>query len=247
MDTFTPPILEQAPLRVSIADNLREAIIRGDLEPNQRLDEQAIADKFGVSRIPIREAFALLKRDGLVGNKPRHGTYVIGVTDKDIHDIYEFRRIVEGHAIRLVAASVDAESLDQLRGLVERIEAAIFADQSEIMTLNDLEFHRSLVALGGNRRSLQCWEMLADLIAVIIRISRSIHWELPKPPEPIDPYSHSKIIRLIETHEIDAAEAQLRKHLQQSEWVSQESIKLIRSQNPATKSAARGNGGHAAP
>ena len=236
MDAFTPQIVEQAPLRVSIADNLREAIIRGDLEPNQRLDEQAIADKFGVSRIPIREAFALLKRDGLVGNKPRHGTYVIGLTDEDIHDIYEYRRIVEGHAIRVIAASVDAESLDQLRGLVERTEAAMNAGQSEAMLFNDLEFHRLLVALGGNRRSLQFWEMLADLVAVIIRIHSSIHWELPMPPEPIDPYSHSKLIRMIEAHEIDAAEAQLRKHLQQSEWVSRESIKLIRTQRRAVNS-----------
>lgn len=231
MDTFTPNTLEQIPLRVSIADNLREAIIRGDLEADQRLDEQVIADKFGVSRIPVREAFALLKRDGLVGNKPRHGTYVIGVTDKDIHDIYEYRRIVEGHAIRIVAASVDAESLDRLRSLVERLETAMNAGQSEIMTLNDLEFHRMLVTLGRNSRSLQFWEMIADLMAVIIRISNSIHWELPAPPEPIDGYSHSKLIRMIEAHEIDAAEAQLRKHLEQSEWVSRECIKLIRSRH----------------
>lgn len=235
METFTPQVLEQAPLRVSIADNLREAIIRGDLEPDQRLDEQAIADKFGVSRIPIREAFALLKRDGLVGNKPRHGTYVIGMTDKDIHDIYEYRRIVEGHAVRIVATSVDAESLGKLRSLVERTEAAMNAGQSETMVFNDLEFHRLLVALGGNRRSLQFWDMLADLVAVIIRIHSTVHWELPKPPEPIDPYSHSKLIRLIEAHEIDAAEAQLRRHLQQSEWVSQESIKLISARRRAAK------------
>lgn len=231
MDTFTPNTLEQIPLRVSIADNLREAIIRGDLEADQRLDEQVIADKFGVSRIPVREAFALLKRDGLVGNKPRHGTYVVGVTDKDIHDIYEYRRIVEGHAIRIVAASVDAESMDRLRGLVERLETAMNAGQSEIMTLNDLEFHRMLVTLGGNSRSLQFWEMIADLMAVIIRISNSIHWELPPPPEPIDGYSHSKLIRMIEAHKIDAAEAQLWKHLEQSEWVSRECIKLIRSRH----------------
>jgi GntR family transcriptional regulator of gluconate operon len=235
LETFTPNILEQAPLRVSIADNLREAIIRGDLEPDQRLDEQAIADKFGVSRIPIREAFALLKRDGLVGNKPRHGTYVIGVTEKDIHDIYEYRRLVEGHGIRNGAASVDAEKVEQLRGLVERIEAAIFAEQSEIMTFHDLAFHRSLVALGGNSRSLQFWDMLADLNAVIIRVSRSIHWELPKPPEPIDPYIHSKVLQMMEAHDVDGAEAQLRKHLEQSEWVSQESIKLIRAKRRATK------------
>lgn len=236
MDTFTPQILEQAPLHVSIADNLREAIIRGDLEPNQRLDEQAIADKFGVSRMPVREAFALLKRDGLVGNQPRHGTYVIGLTLQDVHDIYEYRRIVESHAIRIVASSVDADSLDQLRGLVERTEAAMKAGQSETMIFNDLEFHRLLVALGGNKRSLQFWEMLADLVAVIIRIHSTVHWELPKPPEPIDGYSHSKLIQLIEAHDIDAAEAQLRKHLEQSEWVSQESIKLIRAQRRATKS-----------
>ena len=87
MDEFAPAVLVPAPLRMSIADAIRRGIVLGDLAPGQRLDEKSLASKFGVSRIPIREAFALLERDGLVSSEPRRGTYVVGLTDDDIHDI----------------------------------------------------------------------------------------------------------------------------------------------------------------
>lgn len=229
MTSFKPLVVQHRPIRLTIADAMREAIIKGELEPQQRLDEQSLATKFGVSRIPVREAFALLERDGLVWSEPRRGTFVVGLTDQDIHDIYEYRSIVEGHAVRVVAASADAHSLARLRSLVDRTEAAMHAYQADSMAFNDLEFHRLLVTLGGNKRSLQSWEMIADLVAVFLRINSSLFRELPTPAQPLEPYAHSKLISLIEAHEVDAAETHLWKHLERSEWVSRESIKRLRA------------------
>jgi len=247
MEEFTPPVLQNIPLRLTIADALRHAIVKGELVPNQRLDEQSLADKFGVSRIPIREAYALLERDGLVRSEPRRGTFVVGLTDDDIHDIYEYRRMIETHAVRIVAASVDADSLDQLRGLVERTESAMHANQAENMAKNDLEFHRRLVALAGNKRSMNSWEMIADLVAVFLRINSSMFRELPASSDPIDEHRHSKLLRLIAAHEVDAAEALLREHLQRSEMVIRESIKRIKAQLHTTRSVEPGGDGHPLP
>ena len=111
------------------------------------------------------------------------------------------------------------------------------------MAFNDLAFHRLLVTLGGNNRSLQSWEMIADLVAVFLRINSSMYRELPKPSEPLDAYRHSKLIRLIEAHEVDAAEALLWKHLERSEWVSRESIKRIKGQRQAPRPVEGGKGG----
>jgi DNA-binding GntR family transcriptional regulator len=230
MEDFTPPTLQNAPLRFAIADAMRQAIVKGELVADHRLDEQSLADKFGVSRIPIREAFALLERDGLVRSEPRRGTFVVGLTDEDIHDIYEYRCMIEAHAVRVVAASVDAEGLVKLRRLVERTESAMHANQAENMALNDLEFHRQLVTLAGNKRSLTSWEMIADLVAVFLRINSSMFRELPRSTEPIDELRHSKLLNLLEAHEGPAAEDLLREHLQRSEMVIRESIKRIKTQ-----------------
>jgi len=230
MEEFTPATLQNVPLRFSIADAMRQAIVKGELAPNQRLDEQSLADKFGVSRIPIREAFALLERDGLVRSEPRRGTFVIGLTDDDIHDIYEYRRMIEGFAVRAVATAVDAEGLAQLHRLVEGTETAMQANQAERMAQNDLAFHRRLVTLAGNRHALNSWEMIADVVAVFLNINSSMFRELPKSSEPIDEHRHSKLLRLIETHEVDAAEKLLREHLERSEMVIRESLKRLKAQ-----------------
>src|SRR4051812_27307481 len=92
-DRFTPPVAHSVPLREIIANEMRRAIILDEIPPGTRLDEQWLADKFGVSRIPIREAFPLLAHSGLVRLEPRRGAFVVGITNDDIHDIYEFRRV----------------------------------------------------------------------------------------------------------------------------------------------------------
>jgi DNA-binding GntR family transcriptional regulator len=230
MESFAPPVVVPLPLRLTIADAIRRGIVLGELTPGQRLDEKSLAAKFGVSRIPIREALALLERDGLVSSEPRRGTYVIGLTDTDIHDIYEFRRIIETYAIRCVAATVDADGLARLKALVEGTESAMHAHQADRMAEHDLEFHRQLVTLAGNRHALHAWEMIADLVAVFLRINSSMFRELPKSAEPIVEDRHSKLLRLLAAHDADAAEKLMREHLERSEMVIRESIKRIKAQ-----------------
>jgi GntR family transcriptional regulator of gluconate operon len=244
MEAFTPPVLQNVPLRITIADAMRRAIVRGDLAPGQRLDEQSLADKFAVSRIPVREAFALLERDGLVRSEVRRGTFVVGLSDSDIHDIYEFRRMIEAHAVRHLAASIDADGLAQLRSLAERTETAMHANQAESMAQNDLEFHRRLVTLGGNKRSLSAWEMIADLVAVFLSINSSMFRDVSPKVRPIDEHRHSKLLGLIATHAADEAERLLWEHLQNSELVIRESIKRIRAQLHSTAAVEAGGDGH---
>lgn len=137
--------------------------------------------------------------------------------------------------------------MGQLRRLVERTETAMHANQADNMAQNDLEFHRRLVTLGGNKRSLNSWEMIADLVAVFLRINSSMFREIPKSSEPIDEHRHSKLLRLIEAHEVDAAETLLREHLQRSEMVIRASIKRIKAQLQAPTPAEPGPDGHPQP
>ncbi len=230
MSDFDPPVVQSPRLRSTIADAIRRGVVLGELTPGQRLDEQHLAAQFGVSRVPIREALAILERDGLVRSEPRRGSYVIGLTDDDIHEIYQFRRMIEDFAIRRVAAAVDAEGLARLADPVERTEAAVRNNQPERMAEGDLEFHRQLISLAGNRRALAAWEMIADLLAVFLSINSSMYRTLPVSREPVDVNRHSKLLRLIETHDVEGAAALMREHLLSSEKVMRESIKRIRAE-----------------
>src|SRR5437763_12623333 len=95
--------------RVAIA--MRRAIVLGDLAPGTHLKEPLLAQRFGVSRLPVREAIARLEREGLVRVEPRRGAFVVGITDHGVGDIYECRLLLESYAIRRAATRVEAEGL----------------------------------------------------------------------------------------------------------------------------------------
>src|SRR5438874_13166497 len=100
VDTFDPGLAPRQALWESIVAALRRAIILGELQPGLHLEEPALAEKFGVSRIPVREALTRLAHEGLVRLEPRRGAFVGGVTSDDVHDLFELRRLVEIYAIR---------------------------------------------------------------------------------------------------------------------------------------------------
>ena len=86
---------EYLPLRDVVFNTLRRAILRGELVPGQRLMEIQLAEKMGVSRTPVREALRQLELEGLVQIIPNKGAVVVGVTEKDIEDIYVIRMRME--------------------------------------------------------------------------------------------------------------------------------------------------------
>lgn len=224
---------------------MRRAIILGELPPGSRLDEQWLADKFGVSRIPIREMFPLLERNGLVRIEPRRGVFVVGLSNEDIHDVYECRSVLEARSIRRVAETIDAEGLARLRELVDRVEWAMRNNQPDRIVAYDIAFHREIVVMAGNKRILAAWDMLVELISVLLDISSSVFRDVVLPYDPVAPQRHTKLLHFIETRNADAAEELLMNHLYGSEVAVREAIKYMREKysaeasDPASKSYHR--------
>lgn len=90
-------------------------IVNQDLGPGMKLQEDALAERLGVSRTPIREALSRLAHEGLVTMVPRRGTFVVDLTQEDIVDLYEVREAIEGMAARLAARRRTAEQLRQMQ------------------------------------------------------------------------------------------------------------------------------------
>jgi len=154
--------------RVIVA--MRRAIVLGELAPGAHLKEPLLAQRFGVSRLPIREALAQLEREGLVRVEPRRGAYVLGVTARDISDIYACRLILEARGVQRAAARVDGLGVASLYAHAEQIEVA---ETVEALAAADMAFHRRLIVLSGSRALLTAWEPLTPLIETILGISNS--------------------------------------------------------------------------
>ena len=102
------------PLRDVVSNTLREAILKGDLKPGERLMELQLASKLGVSRTPIREAIRMLEQEGLAVTMPRRGAEVAKMTLKDMEDVLEIRDALDELAVRLACDRITAEQLKQL-------------------------------------------------------------------------------------------------------------------------------------
>lgn len=147
------------PSRESIAHALREDVLAGRLEPGSRLVESALAERFGVSRIPIREALSQLQSEGFVSLVRYRGATVSGASREDAIELMQVRRGLEVLSAQLAATRRGGEVADQLAAVVERGRAA-GGDPGAVPPLV-LEFH-SLVATASGNNALQ--QMLEQVL-----------------------------------------------------------------------------------
>lgn len=129
-------------LHLRVCNIIREAILKGDLKPGERLKQSDLADAMGVSRMPIREAFQKLEAEGLIKNEPHKGAVVKSIQLADIEEIYALRAELEKMAVYQSIEHLTEEDHKQLSMLVEQMESC--GDVDEFIRYN-IEFHRLLI------------------------------------------------------------------------------------------------------
>lgn len=145
-------LIQKEILRDKIFEVLRGWILDGTYKPGQKIVEYSLAKKLNVSRAPLREALWLLAQRGLVTLRAHHGAFVTKLSDRDIREIFELRELLETHAARKVRASTNAKDLEPLTRAFERLAAGAQKRDIVEFTAADLEFHRTLWSLSGNRQ-----------------------------------------------------------------------------------------------
>jgi GntR family transcriptional regulator of gluconate operon len=223
MDAVNGELVRSAPIWEQVVTVLRCEILVGALAHGSHLKEPSLARRFGVSRLPIREAIAQLDREHLVRILPRRGAFVIGITARDISDIYECRTMIELAAVRRVAATIDAEGVAELDRLVDQMDGAVTSGQLRLMAAADISFHRRVVDLSRNRALIASWEPLAPLIEAILGISDTTCAELPIAVE-----SHRAITRALARHDTAEAVAIMTVHLPSGEYLVQREIQATK-------------------
>lgn len=153
---------EYLPLRDVVFNTLRQAILRGELKPGERLMEIQLANKLGVSRTPIREAMRKLELEGLVLMIPRKGAEVAEITEKSLRDVLEVRKVLEELSVQLACEKMTEEGIEELK-----VAAALFKetlDSQDITKIaeTDVQFHDIIYAATDNPKLIQLLNNLRE-------------------------------------------------------------------------------------
>ena len=158
------PAVSLAPraLYEEVAEHLRQRIFRRELEPGTWIDEVKIAQEFGISRTPLREALKVLAAEGLVTMKVRRGAYVTEVSDTDLADVYHLLALLESDAAGVVAQKATDAQIKELQQMHKELEAAQ-SNREKFFAINE-RFHMRVLEIAGNR-----WrdQLVADLRKVM--------------------------------------------------------------------------------
>lgn len=158
-DTLAKMMLDYSdmPLRDVVFQTLRKGILRGDLQPGERLMEIQLANRLGVSRTPVREAIRMLELEGLVINPPHRGAQVAKITEKDLQDVLEVREGLEEMAVKLACERITEQELKELYEASRRFEKLALSKEDNITLLAeaDEEFHAIIYRSTGNKRLVQ--------------------------------------------------------------------------------------------
>ncbi len=147
-------------LAKQVVREVRLQIFSGVLKPGERVVESEIARAMGISRGPVREAFAELEKEGLLITRPRKGTYVKSFAIEDIKEIYTLRAMLEGYAVTLALDRLQEQDLKFLREILDQItEMAEKKDVIEVARLN-MQFHRKILELSDHKRLYDTWQGL---------------------------------------------------------------------------------------
>ncbi len=140
------------PLGEVVFENLRDAILTGKLAPGARLMEIQLAETLGVSRTPVREAMKRLEQEDFIEVIPRKGAYVKELNIKDIFDVLELRRLLEGFAAQFAAENMTDSDLKVMKKLLNDFEEAVEANDTEALIEIDYKYHDTIYGISKNSK-----------------------------------------------------------------------------------------------
>jgi DNA-binding GntR family transcriptional regulator len=224
--------LQRPSLVELLVERLQEAILRGELSAGQRVREQPLARRFGVSRGPLREAISRLEGRGLVLRVPQQGARIASISPDELEELLLIREALEGTAARLAAARITPGELAQLHAILDyqrRKQSA--GDMLEYyQEPRELDFHYCLARASRSRRLI---ELLHGDLFYLLRVHRYRASQVPgRAMRSLD--EHAEVLDALEKRDGAAAESLMRAHLA----AARESILRAMSQAGETATAA---------
>lgn len=177
----------------TVVEQLRDSILSGRFAPGERLVEAELARELAISRGPIREALALLEKDGIVVNVPRRGKFLPAFDAQTIEEIYSLRKVLEPYAVQLLIATLTEAKVASLHESLDRIREAADAGDVRELAQRDIDFHNSLYELSGHDLLRKVWaEAISGKLRMLLNVTVRTH------PLPTTVDNHRVIVDAIE-------------------------------------------------
>jgi DNA-binding GntR family transcriptional regulator len=213
--------IEVKSLTAVVMDDLRRRIVTGTFKPGQKINESEIALRLGVSRSPVREAFRVLERDGLITTLPRKGSYITDISVEDLQDLFEIRKILELYAIDCIKKRAK-KSPAALPNMIEELHRSLLKKHDPFSVVSS--FHYTLVELTNNSRLIELYKILA--------VSLRRYWLIyhsNKGQKDISFEHHQDIVNSLKNEDYSEAEKLMKGHLRYVENVVRSQVKEILS------------------
>lgn len=200
------PIEHHQTLREKILETIRESILKGQLKPGEKVAEPELAERFGISRTPIREAFRQLESEGYLTVIPRKGAVVTALSERAVEEFYAIKSILEGYAAQMAAENMSEKDIEKLEQINQKLQE--LADDGDVKTFFRVhnEFHEVFIRAAGNEKLL---ELINQLMMKFNRF-RLASLSLPGRME-ISVKEHEKIIRAFKRKDGAQADSLVRK------------------------------------
>ncbi len=201
--TLTPRALYE-----EVAELLRQRIFRRELEPGSWIDEQKLAEEYGISRTPLREALKVLSAEGLVRHEPRRGCFVNQVTERDLDDIFPVIALLEGRCAFDAARNATDADLVALEQLHERLNRHAADGQINDYYAVNFSIHEAIITLADNR-----W--LAQVIGDLRKVLKLARLQQLHAPGRLEQSlaEHMAVFAALRARDPDGAEVAMRTHL----------------------------------
>lgn len=211
----TIALLQAHSLTSAVQAEIERLILGGTLAPGAKLTEAMLADRLGVSRGPIREAFRILEEAGLVKLEKNRGVFVRSIPLAEAMEIYDLRAMVDESAGRQLAERITPEQLKVLRSMVEQMERLVKeghnTSASDPYHLLNLAFHDRIVEFVGNRKLIDLYRRLVKELSLFRRVNLADGQQIP-----VSVQEHRAILKAIAAGDADGAGRALRAHVLES-------------------------------
>lgn len=208
------PPLERRVFREEIREKLIEDILGGTLAPGARIVETRIAQQFGVSQGPVREALRDLELLGFVVSSPFRGTQVRQISTDDLLEIYPLRAALEGVAARSAASRLDDATFLRLEEKLAAMRDAVIREDAHGQARADADFHHLIISASGNRMLEHVWQSMRLSITTCVTYAvthRSLH-EITE--------RHVPLLEALRSRDPNRAEAEIRRHIEEpGDWI----------------------------
>ena len=202
----TKQIERHQTLREKILETIREAILKGHLKPGEKVAEPELAERFGISRTPIREAFRQLESEGYLTVIPRKGAVVAALSERDVQEYYAIKSILEGYAAELAAQNLSDKELEKLGAINDKLKQ--LANDGDVKSFYRVhnEFHDTFLRAANNSKLYELIQQLGMKFSRLRMASLSVSGRMS-----ISVAEHDKLLDAFRRHDGKTAEDLVKK------------------------------------